>query len=93
MSSILDMHRYAQIDGNGRVISDSWLSGEVNKENMIPIAFDFDIKNKRYINGAWEDYIEEYDEKQEQLLSETEESIINTEMNVEYLVALHELGI
>ena len=46
------MQRYAQINiVTGFVVSDSRLSGQVDKSNMIPIADDFDLKNKKYING------------------------------------------
>ena len=50
-------HRYAQIDSNGYVVSHSWLSGMVLKDNMIPINDNFDITNKRYdtTSGEWID--------------------------------------
>lgn len=53
------MYRYAQIDENGYVVSDSYLSGEVIKDNMIAVDEDFDLTNKRYVNGAWEAYTPE----------------------------------
>ena len=41
------MYRYAQIDiSTGIVVGDSYLSGEVELENMIPISDGFDLKNK-----------------------------------------------
>lgn len=51
--------RYAQIDDNGYVVCDSRLSGEVIADNMIAIADDFDLTNKKYVNGEWIDYIPE----------------------------------
>ena len=46
------MIRYAQIDiETGIVISDSYLSGEVEAENLIQIEEDFDLTNKKYENG------------------------------------------
>ncbi len=52
------MIRYAQIDiKTGLVISDSYLSGEVEAENMIQIEEGFDLTNKRYIDGNWIEYV------------------------------------
>ena len=52
------MYRYAQIDNNGYVVSDSILSGEVKSENMIQIEQDFDLTNKKYNKESqqWETY-------------------------------------
>lgn len=50
------MPRYAQIDRNGYVVSDSHLSGVVEAENMIPLAPDFDLRNKRWNGTGWEEY-------------------------------------
>lgn len=44
--------RYAQITDEGYVVSDSYLSGEVDYPNMIPIPEDFDLTNKRYVVSA-----------------------------------------
>lgn len=52
-------YRYAQIDKYGYVVSDSRLSGKIIAENMIAIADDFDLTNKKYVNGEWIDYIPE----------------------------------
>ena len=51
------MYRYAQINDDGFVVSDSHLSGEVKAENMIPLDDNFDLENKRFVNGNWEEYI------------------------------------
>lgn len=52
--------RYAQINKDGFVVSDSNLSGEVEADNMIPLDDDgFDLANKRYVNGKWEEYTPE----------------------------------
>ena len=82
------MFRYAQIDENGYVVSDSHLSGEVTADNMIPVSDDFDLSNKRYVDGEWQTYEPSYVEE----LSEAEQVIFETEINTEYLVALAELG-
>lgn len=50
------MPRYAQINENGYVVSDSYLSGVVEAENMIPLAPDFDLTNKRWNGAGWEEY-------------------------------------
>ncbi len=50
------MPRYAQIDQEGYVVSDSRLSGIVEQENMIPLEEDFDLTNKRWNGRGWEDY-------------------------------------
>jgi len=48
------MPRYIQISKEtGEVISDSYLSGKVEAENMIAVADDFELGNKRYIDGQW----------------------------------------
>ena len=82
------MYRYAQIDENGYIVSDSHLSGEVTADNMIPVSDDFDLSNKRYVDGEWQTYEPSYVEE----ISETEQAIFETEINTEYLVALAELG-
>ena len=51
------MPRYAQIDKKtGYVISDSFLSETVSDENMIAVDEDFELGNKKYVNGSWEEY-------------------------------------
>ena len=51
------MYRYAQIDlETGMVVSDSYLSGIVEADNMIPISEDFDLTNKKYVDGEWVEY-------------------------------------
>ena len=50
------MFRYAQINENGYVVSDSHLSGVVEADNMIPIAPDFDLRNKRWNGTGWKAY-------------------------------------
>ena len=48
------MFRYAQINlETGRVESDSFLASEVVAENLIPVAEDFALDGKKYINGEW----------------------------------------
>lgn len=86
------MIRYAQIDSKtGLVISDSYLSGEVEAENMIQIEEGFDLTNKRYIDGNWVKYVPESNET-ENNNNETEISdaeLIQAEMllNQESIIA------
>lgn len=73
------MIRYAQIDiKTGMVISDSYLSGEVEAENMIQIEEDFDLTNKKYENGKWVEYVPK--------VPEVEETISNEEIQAEILL-------
>lgn len=70
------MQRYAQINvETGLVVSDSHLSGQVDKPNLIPIADDFDLKNKKYVNGEWVAYTPE--EPEEEI---SEQDAINAEI-------------
>lgn len=73
------MYRYAQIiPGNGAVVGDSHLSGPVNFPNMIPIPEDFDLTNKKYVNGEWQQYIPPEPEPVEE--EPTEQELINAEI-------------
>ena len=81
------MIRYAQIDiKTGLVISDSYLSGEVEAENMIQIEEGFDLTNKRYIDGNWIEYVPEKTEFKEEI---SDDEIIQAEMllNQESIIA------
>lgn len=89
----MKIKRYAQINSDGYVISDSFLSGEVIAENMIEIAFDFDLQNKKYVDGNWVEYIVEVEEIEENESISNEELLLSTNLNVEYLVLLKELGL
>lgn len=72
------MFRYAQIDDNGYLVSDSFLSGEVTSDNMIPVPEDFNLTNKKYDKETkqWEDYIPE----------PVEQPISQDEINAEILL-------
>lgn len=73
------MIRYAQIDlDTGMVVSDSYLSGEVEAENLIQIEEDFDLTNKKYENGKWVEYVPK--------VPEVEETISNEEIQAEILL-------
>ena len=73
------MIRYAQINTKtGIVTVDSYLSGEVEAENMIRIDEDFDLTNKKYENGKWIEYVPK--------VSEIEETVSNEEIQAEILL-------
>lgn len=75
------MIRYAQIDiETGIVVSDSYLSGEVEAENMIQIEEGFDLTNKRYTDGKWIEYVSEPNET-ENSKNETENNENDTEFS------------
>lgn len=70
--------RYAQIIiETGAVIGDSYLSGQVDKPNMIPIADDFDLTHKRYVNGEWITFTPKPSEPQEEV---SEQDLVNAEI-------------
>ena len=73
------MIRYAQINTKtGIVTVDSYLSGEVEAENMIRIDEDFDLTNKKYENGKWVEYVPK--------VSEIEETVSNEKIQAEILL-------
>lgn len=83
------MFRYAQIDENGYIISDSYLSGEVIADHMISVGEDFDPANKKYNfdTKEFEEYIT--DSIPELTLEEIQTM---TYLNTEYLVIMSELN-
>lgn len=85
------MFRYALINNDGFVYGESFLSGEVDSPNMILVDEGFSLENKKYINGVWAGYIPE--STPEILLTDQEQSILETAINTEYLVALADLGL
>ena len=52
-------YRYAQINEEGIVVGDSHLSGIVGVSNMVSIEDNFDLTNKKYVNGEWVKYVPE----------------------------------
>jgi len=82
--------RYAQVNDEGFIISDSMLSDVVIKTKMIPVSEAFDLTNKRFIDGDWVEYEPEEPKLQ---ISEMEIETLKTSLGVEYLVILNELGL
>lgn len=83
------MYRYAQIDDEGYVVSDSYLSGEISNNNMILLDMDFDITNKKYVGGKWVEYTPE---PLQQTISDEQATMYNIQANMEYLVAMAEIN-
>ena len=82
------MYRYAQIDSNGHVVSDSHLSGEVKADNMIPVSENFDLLNKKYVDGSWLEYTPE---PTTEVLTEEQEIMYENQSNTEMMLCLLEL--
>lgn len=53
------MYRYAIINNEGIVCGISQLTSEVIQSDMILINDDFDVINKKYVNGEWVEYTPE----------------------------------
>lgn len=83
------MYKYAIINENGIVVGISYLSGEIDKDNMILLEEDFDTTGKKYENGEWIEYIEE-----EKIPKVSQQEIINAQIinDLEYLKCITELG-
>lgn len=80
------MFHYIQIDENGYVISNSFLSGEVISDNMIRVADDFDPTGKKYENGEWVDY----EDPDKDIMSEQEQTELEKTLNIAYMTDLLE---
>ena len=84
------MFYYAQINENNICIGVSQLSGEVNLPSMVFLdTYDSSLLGKQYNNGAWEEMAQP--EPTPQPLSETEQAILQTAINTEYMMSLMEV--
>ena len=83
------MYKYAIINEGGIVVGISYLSGEVDKDNMILLEEDFDTTGKKYENDRWVEY-----EEEEKLPQVTQQEIINAQIinDLEYLKCMTELN-
>ncbi|WP_418703816.1 hypothetical protein [Anaerotignum faecicola] len=80
---------YAQMNENNICTAISNLAGEVQDIRLIPIGFmDVELIGKKYENGEWVEV-----PTPEPPLSETEQAILDTAINVDYLVCMKELEI
>lgn len=82
------MFLYAQLDKEDICISISQLSGEVIADNMIALTEHEDVLGKQYINGEWREVI--LPESVAPPLTETEQAVLQTAINTEYLLYLME---
>lgn len=92
-------YRHIQIekreDGYGYIVGESYLNSIIQKENMIWVPDVFSAENQRwnYETSAWEAFSPEPEPIHESPLSETEQAILDTAINVDYLVCMKELEI
>lgn len=83
------MFYYAQLNEENICIGVSQLSGEISNSLMIAIsAMDTLVVGKKYNNGVWEAI-----EQPEPSLSTTEQAILQTAINTEYMLSLMETTI
>ena len=84
------MFHYAQIDENNICIGVSQLSGEVNLPSMVLLDnYDSSLLGRQYNDGVWEDVVQP--EPIPEPLSPTEQTILQTAINTEYMVAMMEI--
>lgn len=92
-------YRHVQIekreDGYGYIVGESYLNSIIQKENMIWVPDVFSAENQRwnYETSAWEAFSPEPNPTPEPQLTETEQAILDTAINVDYLVCMKELEI
>ena len=80
---------YAQINENNICQAVSDLTEKVHDVRLVPIGFmDVELIGKKYDNEEWVEV-----PMQEPPLSETEQAILDTAINVDYLVCMKELEI
>lgn len=86
------MCNYAQIDSNNICFAITQTDGEIIGSDVIKIdSYDTSLLGQRYNTGTWEPV--EAPEPQPEPLTETEQAILDTAVNIEYLVTMSELKI
>lgn len=68
---------YVEINDNGEITGQKWLSGEINDPKSIRVTEDFDPTNKRWNGEAWEEYIPEPEPEPEPTQLDRIETAIN----------------
>ena len=92
-------YRHVQIekreDGYGYIVGESYLNSIIQKENTIWVPDVFSVENQRwnYETSAWETFSPEQEPIPEPQLTEPEQAILDTAINVDYLVCMKELEI
>lgn len=88
---------YAQVDEEKICLAVSRLSGAVEAENLIEIPFfDTAIIGKKYVDGTWAEVDNPTTDPESSRLDrieEQEQAILETAVNVDYLVCLQDLEI
>ena len=88
---------YAQVDEEKICLEVSRLSGAVEAENLIEIPFfDTAIIGKKYVDGTWAEVDNPTTDPESSRLDrieEQEQAILETAVNVDYLVCLQDLEI
>lgn len=80
---------YAQINENNICVAVSNLTEKVQDTRLIQIGFmDVELIGKKYENGEWVEV-----PIPEPPISETEQAILDTAINIDYLVCMKELEI
>lgn len=80
---------YAQINESNICVAVSNLTGKVQDDKLIPIAsMSHGLLGKKYENGKWVEV-----PIPEPPISETEQAILDTAINIDYLVCMKELEI
>ena len=86
---------YAQVDEEKICLAVSRLSGAVEAENLIEIpAFDTAIIGKKYVDGTWTEVDNPTPDPESSRLDridEQEQAILETAVNVDYLVCLQDM--
>lgn len=87
---------YAQVDEEKICLAVSRLSGAVEAENLIEIPFfDTAIIGKKYVDGTWAEVDNPTTDPESSRLDrieEQEQAILETAVNVDYLVCLEDLN-
>lgn len=87
---------YAQVDEEKICLAVSRLSGAVEAENLIEIPFfDTAIIGKKYVDGTWAEVdnpTTDPESSRIDRIEEQEQAILETAVNVDYLVCLEDLN-
>ena len=69
------------------VVADSYLSGIVDRPNLIQIPFDFNLINKKYVDEEWVEYTPDPVPEKERV---TDETILKMASTVDYIAMMAE---
>ena len=84
---------YAELNEQKICTGIKQVASEMTEINIVPIdTYDISLLGQRYNNGTW-DSVEISPEPLLVTLTETEQAILDTAINIEYLVSITELKI